>query len=615
MSQTVPVLTPAFPQKVAEAKGRTLSPLKFVLGRFLIFDDGHNLYAYSRSLERSWAIVARSKLWGWAVQASEIYVQDGPVLCQYGITEMSSDIQPVPGNAVNLITATNWTAQPPSDQSALTALFAATTLTGGPPAVWSSGLSTPAVAGLLSDGKMWALPANLVTGNATATGVGAGASVEIFVEPQGDKAHLRYMSGGKAMSYLASDLDHAIIAESGLPPTTGEPHWRAMHRLAAARRGRPSQDCVTLAPLNSTPIVAVAPLPADDWLIVFQGKDLVRCSRSGSTLMATLTNLPMGPPVRFTNSAGEWLYTLTTDPNGDVYLEQYKLASTSQGTSNNAWPLIASQLAGVGPWIEGALPPPFDENSTVVCYAAALDALGKTDSGIAGRLSTVVPAAADPMITIAASCSLVDETTRALLRLAPIPRDTLLAILARVKHPPEKIGPIMRDFYDLDGKEGEWLTSAMLAKDFILAQVASAMFAGRYPVCPFITQAGLPLQVSSWVHYTGTEIAVTQKAKEIAIAIQAAGNRSADVAVSCKDLDIAHIPAHPEAGSNHRIWIATSIFRAGYPLMTGVDALRDLTFAGHDPKPSAVACAVLFNGDLSQLDPRMLDPNQPNPLG
>jgi hypothetical protein len=602
MTPTAPVL-PAVPrEKVTGANGATLSPMQLVLGRFLIFDDGKSVYAYSLTLERAWVINSKVKVCGWAVQGSEIYVQDGPVLCQYGITELLGDTKALPANAVNLSTAANWTAQPQSDQSGFTSLFVATDLTGGPPAVWNSGLSTPSAAGLLSDGTIVALPANLVMRNATTTGAPPAPAVEIFAVPNGDGAMLRYLSGGNAMNYAVADLDHTPQAQSNLPPAAGEAHWRAMHRLAAVRRGKPSQDSVALSPSGAARIAAAAPAPMSDWLVLFHGKSVVRCSISGATLTASLQNAPAVPPVRYFDGSVEWFYSLTGDPNGDVYLEQYKFEQPGHGTSANAWPLIASQLGGVGGWIEGHLPPPFDENSTVICYAAAQQALGASDPAVAARLAAAVLAAADSMLTIAAASNLVDETARALLRLGTVPRDALFPILVRVGHPAEKIAPLLQEFYDAARTDGKWIANALTARGFPRKPVSAGMSAAGYPVCPLLVGVSEDAaDIHYWAGAVGARISIKPEGTEFATAIRLAGYLSADVAVSCKDL-----PSAP----NMQIMVAAAIFRGGYPLMTPIDALRDLVFAGYDARQSAALVAAVYLTTIEKLDPKQFDPSQ-----
>jgi len=604
MNPTVPVL-PAVPrQNVPGANGAALSAMQFVLGRFLIFDDGKSVYAYTLTPELAWVINSKVKVCGWAVHGSEIYVQDGPVLCQYGITELLGDTKALPANAVNLSMSAgaNWTAQPQSDQSGFTSLFGATNLTAGPPAVWNSGLSTPSAAGVLSDGTLVALPANLVMRNATTTGALPSPAIELFAVPNGDGATLRYLSGGNAMKYDVVNLDTAPNGHTNLPPATGEAHWRAIHRLAAIRRGKPSQDSVALTPSGAAGIVAAAPSPMSDWLVVFHGKNVVRCSSAGATLSASLQNMPAVPPVRYFDGAVEWFYSLTLDPNGGVYLEQYKFEQPAQGTSPNVWPLIVSQLGGVGGWVEGRLPPPFDENSTVVCYAAAQQALGESDPAIAARLAAAVPAAADPMITIAATSNLVDETARALLRLGTIPRDTLAPILVRVGHPAEKIAPLLQEFYDGPRTDGKWIANALTGAGFTRKQVSAGMFAAGYPVCPLLLGVSPDTaDIHYWADAAGVRIGIKPQGTEFATAIRLAGYLSADVAVSCKDL-----PSAP----NMQIMVAAAIFRGGYPLMTPVDALRDLVFAGYDPKQSSVLVAAVYLTSIEKLDPKQLDPSQ-----
>jgi hypothetical protein len=336
--------------------------------------------------------------------------------------------------------------------------------------------------------------------------------------------------------------------------------------------------------------------------VLFHGKSVVRCSISGATLTASLQNAPAVPPVRYFDGAVEWFYSLTRDPNGDVYLEQYKFEQPGHGTSANAWPLIVSQLGGVGGWIEGHLPAPFDENSTVVCYTAAQQALGASDPAVAARLAAAVLAAADPMLTIAAASNLVDETARALLRLGTVPRDALFPILVRVGHRAEKIAPLLQEFYDAARTDGKWIANALTARGFPCKPVSAGMFAAGYPVCPLLVGVSEEAaDIHYWAGAVGARISIKPEGTEFATAIRLAGYLSADVAVSCKDL-----PSAP----NMQIMVAAAIFRGGYPLMTPIDALRDLVFAGYDARQSAALVAAVYLTTIEKLDPKQFDPSQ-----
>ncbi len=84
------------------------------LGAYFLFHDGNSLYAYRTDRSLAFFISKRATITGFAVDDASLYVQDGPVLCQYApeTLQMLDPRHPVelPDNAVSLDSQKRWSS-------------------------------------------------------------------------------------------------------------------------------------------------------------------------------------------------------------------------------------------------------------------------------------------------------------------------------------------------------------------------------------------------------------------------------------------------------------------------------------------------------------------------
>jgi hypothetical protein len=441
---SIPVLTPEFSENL-HLNAPLPQPIASMIfeseSKILVFDDGSTIYGYSTRCRRVFAIASRAQLNGWSFDGANLFVQDGPVLCLYDMMALDSHAAAWPVKAINLETKQQWSSDQPRD--GFTALFPspASTSKFGAPVVWSRDPSGVIVNVLVVSDmtRILRLPANLDPHpwESWSTQLVPDAPLEMFAFDAPDGPFLQFLSGGQVTTIRM----HPMQQLNQQAPAESAEHWRRLGR--ASITGRPQQSIPVPAgrggedlwACNCTGLqVYAAPNyeGAKARIAVATGPDASIAGDLGTDSdPRTLRSLPV-----FSQEHNEhFVYVLATDSQGTARLEKYKLEIQSGGSAGHARALIDSQLRGIAPWLLAGAKgtpawtqaTPFDANSSVVCAAAMLEALGAWDGAIAQRLPGAGANAAARMMAVARQSGADFPVASAIYRLCGVPLPTLLA--------------------------------------------------------------------------------------------------------------------------------------------------------------------------------------------
>ena len=64
--------------------------------RYIVVSDGSTIYGHHLNTNAAWRIRTSRGLSGWTVDANLIYVQDGPILAQYDMDDLTPDVDGAP---------------------------------------------------------------------------------------------------------------------------------------------------------------------------------------------------------------------------------------------------------------------------------------------------------------------------------------------------------------------------------------------------------------------------------------------------------------------------------------------------------------------------------------
>jgi hypothetical protein len=603
----VPVLSP---QPVALADGGHVpTALEYVAAaECFLFDDGKTLQAWSDRFLPLWTIVPRATLNGWVVSGADLYVQDGAVICQFDLRALlrfhSADQAPVPANALNLATGDSWTTQTSGGPSFPD--WCAQTRDSGysPPVLWAGDPNRVFV--LTAHGKVYPLPADLVEADRTqfvklkAYPPDPDLPLHLCV-PDGEPLHLQYLSSGPPpvsppdpqhprhcnLILLAQPSSGAhILFQREYPPAGGIAHWLAMSAAAAKRNSQ--MQSIRLHPEGSAdPIFYCESSGPPAWQI-FAFPNVVAFRSGGGCVICQLDSpghtLAAAPMVMVPPDApgAPLLYALTKDANNHVWLEQFKLPpATGAGSLAGAWPLVASQLGAIGPWLSagasGAVMP-LDPDSALVCYAAGARVLGFSRAKYVEQLPTAAARASRNMIEIAARVSSGDAANTTIHDVSAVP--ALLDAVAGFSYSVAELAVLLKKA----GSPGVEVASTLLARGSTFGEVARVMRDAGFDAAEILVGARPACADPAWwAGGTANGVMINESitsyllpspsAEEAARTICGVGYTAETIANSFR-----HLGPRPEAGT----YAAVTICRIMYGTFTAGNVQSLLNAAGHD---------------------------------
>jgi hypothetical protein len=143
-SQTDPMSTPVLTADLSEdlhLPGGLPQPLAGLVfeteSKTILFDDGARVYGYSARCRRIFAIAPQAQLNGWSYDGSNLFLQDGPVLCQYDLMALDPRSDAWPVKALNLETRHKWSSERSTDDFKALVPSPASTAQFSAPAIWN----------------------------------------------------------------------------------------------------------------------------------------------------------------------------------------------------------------------------------------------------------------------------------------------------------------------------------------------------------------------------------------------------------------------------------------------------------------------------------------------
>jgi hypothetical protein len=588
---------------VKEDSPRAFSALRFLpAAQIFVFDDGRYIYGISPNCQQLWTIAAQSKLNGWASADSHLYVQDGPVICQYDLNallerQMSSAASaPEPSNAFNLATRSHWTAQKPGQPDFHT-WFPKEEPNGhySAPTLWTRDPSGVEVFVLTSQGMVIPMPANLYELDARQISKFAEYPPDepllVAAAGEGDSAALQYSSGGKLVLLERPAGEPRFQFKTARPPAAGASHWREMVAIAAVRDGFPQS--ISLGGADT--VCAFAGTPP--WLAFVRGPQVLLANGPWTCLGGASARPFCAPPCLLAAWGVTFLYALTKDEAGVIRFEQSRISqpvAAPGATTKNAWPLFESQFAGILPWLNAgaAGPAPFEDDARAICRRAfeeALgvrpDAVGHVDADMAARGVRAAPG----MIAIAAASHSADALIEPLRELCDLPMAAACDALVAAGYNAEQVARALRQPYP----SGPQTAALLRGKGFDLVQVAAALHAVDYT--PFHFLAGVVPESRDnpewWLRITRPiqiPTAPTAEAETIAKAMRAGGFTFEKVAVSVRGFTALPKIIVP-------VVIAGALLRAGWPEVSAETVFALLQFAGYDTEYTGLVMKGVYD--------------------
>jgi hypothetical protein len=412
----------------------------------ILFDDGARVYGYSARCRRIFAIAPQAQLNGWSYDGSSLFLQDGPVLCQYDLMSLDPRSDAWPVKALNLETRHKWSSDGSTDD--FKALFPspASTSQFSAPVVWnrdSSGVFVHVL--MVADSpKIVRVPASLDPHpfEAWSTPASPDAPIELFAIDSAEGPILQYLSGGQVLSVRMHPL--AQLNQQGPPESAG--HWQRLSRANTINVTGPAQQSIPIPAGRGDDDLWVSAFSSQDWQLYVAPNHAGAKARIG---LATGAGAPLGgdlgadaDPRTLRSTVAlvqehheNFAFLLAADNQNSIRLEKYKLAEPFGGASRHSRVLIDSQLRGIPAWlVAGAKGTsawtqavPFDANSTVVCAGSVLESLGIADAAIAGKLAAAGSAAASRMMAVSAQSNTAIPVAAAVYQLCGVPLTTLLA--------------------------------------------------------------------------------------------------------------------------------------------------------------------------------------------
>jgi hypothetical protein len=438
---SIPVLMPALTQTLNLPKESLQEPvLQYEPeSESFLFDDGSTIYGYSSRCRLLFRIAARAKLCGWANNGANLYVQDGPVLCQYDLGALDAGAESFPVRAIHLENHQTWSSPKPA--AAFKALFEATaTASYSAPAIWNRDATGVFVHVLVSgdSAKVMRLGGNLERRpfETYTTEKPPDPPLALFAIATVDGPALQYLSGGQMVTLHMHPLD----LMSRQPLRAPADHWLRVSRAAAAGAAQSQQSMAVddtllcFSPVENRQIYVAGRRGARPRIAVTSAAGEILGGDLGDE--STVRTL-LSAPVLVQTHGASFLFAVTTSDGSSALFEKYHIKEHLPGPPRHAWTVTDSHFRGIAPWLEagakgtsGWNAVPFVSATAPVFAAAIREAASLPDPWTSEQRAAAGSAAAAPAMSVAAASNTALPVAGVLHQMFGTPLAALLAGLS-----------------------------------------------------------------------------------------------------------------------------------------------------------------------------------------
>ncbi len=404
-----PDIIPALSQPVTLAgSASNLTPPLWVedAGCFL-FSDDKAVYAFSDDCLQLWSIAPQYKLNGWAVNGSDLYVQDGCVICQYDLNALDENATIVPETAFNFKTHARWSSQTPGAglESTVYTGCSGDDLLYSAPVIQFPGSNAPVLYVLNGAGVVIPMPADLnVDGSRVYTSQDEPDALNLFLGGPLGQQTLSYLSGGQAVTLTTNDK---LTFQSKQAPAGGAALWTQLNQIAnmqcepwatlalAGFSLRAQVSRVDDPDSSSRLLIAMDNSQLSQWTVTLvsqePGQSFTSRARltSGGAVGSPQPQL-LTPPCVIIEMGTAFLFALSAVA-GSVQFQKFKMpAPNADGSADNAWSMLQSQFAAVAEWSTSGrtfTPVPLDADQQILCLFSAVQAAGEQTSEVPASLT------------------------------------------------------------------------------------------------------------------------------------------------------------------------------------------------------------------------------------
>ena len=402
-------IPPALSQKVklAGSPSNLTPPLWVEDAGCILFSDDKAVYAFSDDCQQLWSIASQYKLNGWAVNGSDIYVQDGCVICQYDINALDQNATIVPETAFNFKTHARWTSQTPGAglESTIYTGCSGNDLLYSPPVIQFSDSKVPMLYVLNGAGVVIPMPADLnVDGSKVYVSKDKPDALNLFLSGPAGQQTLCYLSGEQVISLTTGDK---ITLQSKQAPAGGAALWTQLNQNANIQCQPWTRLAVAGFSLSAMVTRVDDPDSGSKLLIAMDNSQLSECTATlisqqngqSFTSRARLTSgdaagspLPqlLTPPCVIIEMGTAFLFAISAIAD-TVWFQKFKMpAPNADASADNAWSMLQSQFAAVEDWFGsgGAFTPvPLDADLQILCLFSAVQAAGEQPSEVPASLT------------------------------------------------------------------------------------------------------------------------------------------------------------------------------------------------------------------------------------